>query len=95
MKWAAAWKYLPVNYGTNIGSVENTLQKTWFRNNLKGEKIRLKFTNKYGVSPLILDRVMISGEKDTDQRVQVTCRGNTLCGGYVVGEVLSYCVPFV
>lgn len=74
---AAAWKYLPVNYGTNIGSVENTLQKTWFRNNLKGEKIRLKFTNKYGVSPLILDRVMISGEKDTDQRVQVTCRGNT------------------
>lgn len=77
MKWTAAWKYLPVNYGTNIGSVENILQKTCFRNNLRGEKIRLKFTNRYGVSPLIMEKVMIAGTKDMRRIVQVTCKGKT------------------
>lgn len=76
MKWTAAWKYLPVDYGTSIGSVEDILQKTRFRNNLRGDKIRLVFTNKYGASPLILERVVIAGSKDAARRVTVTRKGN-------------------
>lgn len=38
MEWKAIWKYMPVNYNTDIGVVGNITQRTVFCNNLNGEK---------------------------------------------------------
>ena len=59
MKWKETWKYLPVNYNADLGEVENLTQRTVFRNNLNGEKLKLKFSNRYGRVPLTIDKVTV------------------------------------
>lgn len=69
MNWKATWKYLPVNYGTNIGTVENITQRTVFSNNLSGEKVKIRFSNKYGKHSLVLDKVAIARLPQGEQKV--------------------------
>ena len=80
MNWKATWKYMPVNYNTDIGIVEDITQRTVFRNNLNGEKVKLKFSNRYGKVPLTLERVVIAEQSGTDggmkNQVAVTKDGN-------------------
>lgn len=64
MTWKTAFGYLPVNYNTVIGTVENLTQRTCFRNSLKGNKIRLRFSNKYGKETLVLDEVILGKSQD-------------------------------
>lgn len=59
MKWVSAFKYLPVNYDERIATVQNMTQRVSFDNNLNGERIRLRFSNRYGKIPLRLDCVTI------------------------------------
>lgn len=59
MAWKTAFGYLPINYNTVIGTVENITQRTCFKNNLKGNKVKIKFSNKYGKEKLVLDEVVI------------------------------------
>lgn len=66
MKWKATWKYMPVNYNTDIGVVENITQRTVFQNNLNGEKLKLKFSNKYGAAPLTLEKVIVRKNQNQD-----------------------------
>lgn len=66
MSWYTSWSYLPINYNTTIGTVENITQRTFFRNNLNGTRIKIKFSNRYGREPLILEKVVI-GQKDKKQ----------------------------
>lgn len=72
MKWKATWKYLPVNYNADLGEVENLTQRTVFRNNLNGEKLKLKFSNKYGRVPLAIEKVTVA-RKDAAGQVQDCC----------------------
>lgn len=69
MKWKATWKYMPVNYNTDIGVVENLTQRTVFRNNLNGKKLKLKFSNKYGRMPLTLEKVSVAKNDDGGQKL--------------------------
>lgn len=63
MEWKTAWSYLPLDYGTTIGTVENITQKTIFRNNINGKRVKVKFTNLYGNTPLKLKEVVIAQRK--------------------------------
>lgn len=65
MRWKTAWSYLPVNYNTSIGTVENITQRTVFRNNLSGTKVKIKFSNIFSCKPLVLDTVVIA-KKDRE-----------------------------
>lgn len=45
MEWKTTWSYLLIDYNSSIGTIENLTQRTVFRNNLSGEKIRIRFSN--------------------------------------------------
>lgn len=80
MSWYTSWSYLPINYNTTIGTVENITQRTFFRNNLNGTRVKIKFSNRYGCEPLILEKVVI-GQKDEEsgkitETLMVTRQGN-------------------
>lgn len=64
-QWKKAWGYVPIDWGTEIGTIENFTQKLWFRNNLKGTKIRIKFSNLYDELPLVLEHVTV-GKWDSE-----------------------------
>jgi len=79
MNWKTAWSYLPINYHVTIGTVENMTQRTFFRNNLNGEKIRIMFSNLYSDQSLPLERVTIGRKDRTADGIEaitaVTCQG--------------------
>lgn len=77
-KWKATWRYIPMNYNTDIGVVENVTQRTVFRNNLNGEKIKLKFSNRYGKVPLTLEKTVVAkaGKEDDEVSEQITVTKN-------------------
>lgn len=58
-QWKKIWNYIPVNWGTQIGAVEDLTQKVWIRNNLNGNKIRIQFSNLYGRDALVLHHVTV------------------------------------
>lgn len=68
-EWKISWSYLPVNYGTGIGTVENITQRTVFWNNLSGNKIRLKFSNIYGTKPLLFEKVVIAQKDQKEEKI--------------------------
>jgi len=59
MKWNKAWSYVPIEYGTNIGTIENITQRTVFQNNLSGRKVKVRFSNRYNDQKLVLEQVVI------------------------------------
>ena len=80
MKWASAFKYLPINYGERIATVKKLTQKVSFDNNLNGEKIRLRLSNRYAKVQIRFDRVTIGtvcGEEVRDT-VPVTLAGSSI-----------------
>lgn len=80
MEWKTSWSYLPLNFDTTIGSLENITQRTTFWNNITGEKVKVKFSNKYGTTPLKLKEVVIGQkEKNSSQilnQINLTVKGN-------------------
>lgn len=80
MEWKTAWSYLPINYNTNIGMVSNITQRTYFKNNLNGTKIKVKFSNRFSKQSLILDNVVIGKKDRTKTEIigiqKVTYQGN-------------------
>lgn len=78
--WGKIWNYIPVNWGTQVGSLENRTQKVWIRNNLNGAQVRIQFCNLYDMDVLVLDSVTI-GKWDKEagkvkEIQEVTYRGN-------------------
>lgn len=78
-KWALAWSHVPIDYNTDIGILEDITQRAILRNNLNGNKIRVKFCNLYHPEDMILDRVIVMKQnKITGKRydqADVTCHG--------------------
>lgn len=63
MDWKMTWSYLPVNHSICVGTISNTTMRGFFKNNLKGDKLRIRFSNLYSNSPLIFDHVTIGKRK--------------------------------
>lgn len=70
MEWKVTWRYRQINYGTTIGTIQNITQRTFIKNNLNGNRIRLLFSNAYGNEPLILDHVVIAKKKKNQDRLE-------------------------
>jgi len=58
-QWKLTWGYVPITYDTELGVLENVTQHVVIKNNLNGEKIRLKFTNIGNNSELIMEKVVV------------------------------------
>jgi len=58
-EWKTAWRYLPINFDTTIGVMENVTQRVFYMNNITGSKVRIRFSNLYSDEALILDKVTI------------------------------------
>lgn len=69
MEWKTAWSYCPINYDTTIGSVSDLTQRTYFKNNISGNKIKLKFSNIYAKEDLTLDKVVVGSRKNNDKEI--------------------------
>ena len=63
MKWASAFKYVSINYADVVATVHDTTQKVCLSNNLNGDRIRLRFSNRFSKNPLRLDRVTVGTER--------------------------------
>ena len=59
MKWASSFRYLPINYSVELAQIENQTQRVVFYNNLCGERIRIRLSNKYSKQNLTLQKVLI------------------------------------
>lgn len=59
MKWASSFRYLPINYSVELAQIENQTQRVVFYNNLCGERIRIRLSNKYSKQKLTLQKVLI------------------------------------
>lgn len=64
MKWVSAFHGLAINYGEVLAQVENQTQRLIFSHNLRGNRIRVWFSNRYAVSSLHLARVTVGIVKE-------------------------------
>lgn len=69
MEWKTAWSYLPINYNTTIGTVENIMQRTYIRNNLYGNKVKIKFSNVFSKEKLFLEKVVLGQRKPGTNKI--------------------------
>lgn len=80
-EWKKTWGYVPVNWGTEIGTIEDTTQKLWLKNNLNGKKLQIKFSNLYDGQPFVMERVTVGKQNRETGAVtdlkEVTCGGNS------------------
>lgn len=78
-EWKLAWSYVPVTYGTELGVLENVTQKSVIRNNLAGDRVKLKFTNVGNEEAMVMEEVTIAGKNRltnlTDWEQCVTLNG--------------------
>lgn len=79
-QWKKAWGYVPIDWGTEIGTIGNVTQKLRFRNNINGTKIKIKFTNLYDAQPFVMDHVTVGKWNDKTGKITevqtVTYQGN-------------------
>lgn len=64
MKWVSSLSYLPIRYGIPLAEVADQTQRVIFPNNLNGNKLRLRFSNRYGTKPLVLEKVTVGVEQN-------------------------------
>ena len=63
MKWVSIFKYLSIEYGENIAFALNQTQRVSFVSNVDGDRVRIRFTNRYGRNELRIDGATIGKEK--------------------------------
>ncbi len=51
-RWTSSWRYVPVDYGYELGCYESTTQTATFRNNLEGTAVRVRLNNRYAEAPM-------------------------------------------
>lgn len=74
MEWKTSWGYEPIDYGKTIGRIEETACRMYAKNNLSGNRVRVRFSNRYGNTPLYFQAVRIS---DGRRARAVTYQGRT------------------
>ena len=58
-KWIPSWSYVPIDYGLDVAVLENVSQRLLIRNNLAGEGLRVRFQNRGGEVPLVIDHAAV------------------------------------
>lgn len=98
-QWKKIWNYIPVNWGTRVGTIEDLTQKVWIRNNLNGGEIRIKFSNLYGRDILKLSHVTVGKYDRKSGKIteiqEVTCRGDRIIQIHRGESFYSDSLPFV
>ena len=64
MKWVSTFKYLPIEYGENIAYTEDLTQRVTFENNVDGDRVRIRFTNRFGKNTLRIKKATIGKLKN-------------------------------
>ncbi len=59
MKWISTFKYTRFGYGEDVIRFSDTTQRVFFDNNVDGNKVRLRFTNRCGLRPIRIDAVSV------------------------------------
>lgn len=98
MKWKSIWSYLPIEYGTLLGTIGNITQRTVLKNYLNGDKVKLQFSNVFSDEELVLEKVTISIRKPDSNEVEdtavVTYQGDTKiripAGAEFYSDVVSF-----
>ena len=63
MKWVSVFKYLSIEYGENIAFAMDQTQRVSFESNIDGDRVRIRFTNRYGRNDLKIHHATIGKEK--------------------------------
>ena len=58
-KWIPAWHYVPLDYNQEVAVFEDITQRSLFTNNLRGDRLRLRFSNLYNDQPMVMDHVAV------------------------------------
>lgn len=53
-KWMPTWRYVPIDYNTEVGCLENVTQQATFTNNLDGTAVKVRLCNRYGTETLTI-----------------------------------------
>lgn len=96
MKWASAFKYLSVNFASEIAQFHNQTQRVCFDTNLNGDRIRLRLSNRFAKQPLRMNRVTVGVVKEDaiENVTAVTLNGNALIELQPDQEIFSDEIPF-
>lgn len=73
--WKSAWSYLPVEWNSCVGEIEETTQKLKIRNNINGTQVRLKFTNRFSPNRLYMEKVTVTTSDASEMMQTVTYVG--------------------
>lgn len=78
MRWASAFRYLPMDVGAPLGETENLTQRVTFLNNLKGNRVRLGLSNRFSPWPLSMEQITVRVSRDgaVSQNREITLRGS-------------------
>ncbi len=80
-KWVPSWRYVPIDYNTDLGYFENITQTSCFSNNLNGSKVKLRFNNLSGDAPMSIEHVMFASRNRVtgklSPRTEVTLNGSS------------------
>ena len=78
--WKRSWGYVPITYGTEAGVLENVTQHAVLENNLAGNKVRIKFSNRENDQALCMECVEIATKNNItgvlSEKAYVTRKGN-------------------
>lgn len=78
-KWIPSWRYVPINYNQELAVFENITQTSIMRNNIGGEKLRLRFNNLYSAEQMVITGAAVSLYNrvtgQTTEKVRVTRNG--------------------
>ena len=58
-KWIPAWHCVPLDYNQEVAVFEDITQRSLFTNNLRGDRLRLRFSNLYNDRPMVMDHVAV------------------------------------
>lgn len=96
MKWVSSFKYLPVDFDMQAAVMRQRTQRFTFVNNLEGEHLRLRFSNRFGHAPLRMDRVTVGMARGgtVSHVTQVTLGGSGVIGLSPGQEVFSDEISF-
>ncbi len=82
MEWKTTWSYLNIEYGTNIGTLQDITQRTFIKNNLNGLMVRIQFSNLYSEEDMLFDHVTVGVRAEESELIKrittVTYQGNKM-----------------
>ena len=95
--WKKTWGYVPIDFGTLVGTVEDITQKILIKNNVGGSAVKIKFTNKFNRDTLLLEQVSVGKIDKNSGRitgiVKATYQGNTQIAVPAGQEFYSDSIP--